>query len=152
MFNINNIKLYVYSTCVNFVISVSYRVSIFYNNAVVYCKMIAIYFFISWYLKLLVFNWLSYAKISQCITDRLKIFIFKVMDWQSVYQSKTIPIPRFSPVDESVNFVGRLAREVLRITDPRYLNFHRWFYCLVSAFHHIQTFNWLKGKIEECWC
>ncbi|XP_065061996.1 WASH complex subunit 5-like [Rhopilema esculentum] len=43
----------------------------------------------------------------------------KVMDWQSIYQSKTIPIPRFAPVDESVNFVGRLAREVLRITDPK---------------------------------
>ena len=34
-------------------------------------------------------------------------------------QSKAIPIPKFPPVDESVNFVGRLARELLRITDPR---------------------------------
>lgn len=44
----------------------------------------------------------------------------KVQDWQSVYQSRTIPIPKFQPTDQhSVNFVGRLAREVLRITDPR---------------------------------
>lgn len=43
----------------------------------------------------------------------------KVLDWQSVYQSTAIPIPRFAPVDESVNFIGRLAREILRITDPR---------------------------------
>lgn len=43
----------------------------------------------------------------------------KIFDWQSVYQSKTIPIPCFHPVDESVNFVGRLAREILRHTDPR---------------------------------
>ncbi|CAI9726515.1 WASH complex subunit 5-like [Octopus vulgaris] len=43
----------------------------------------------------------------------------KVIDWQSVYQSKTIPIPRFAPVDASVNFIGRLAREILRITDPK---------------------------------
>ncbi|XP_050401033.2 WASH complex subunit 5 isoform X1 [Patella vulgata] len=43
----------------------------------------------------------------------------KVQDWQSVYQSTAIPIPRFTPVDESVNFIGRLAREILRITDPR---------------------------------
>eukprot|EP00051_Salpingoeca_urceolata_P033878 m.22586 g.22586 ORF g.22586 m.22586 type:complete len:1163 (-) comp6876_c0_seq1:95-3583(-) len=43
----------------------------------------------------------------------------KVFDWQSVYQSKTIPIPRFPAVDQSVNFVGRLAREILRLTDPR---------------------------------
>lgn len=43
----------------------------------------------------------------------------KVQDWESVYQSTAIPIPRFKPVDESVNFIGRLAREILRITDPR---------------------------------
>ncbi|XP_035210109.1 WASH complex subunit 5-like [Stegodyphus dumicola] len=44
----------------------------------------------------------------------------KVQDWQSIYQSRTIPIPCFAPLDNlSVNFIGRLAREVLRITDPR---------------------------------
>ncbi|GIY78616.1 WASH complex subunit 5, partial [Caerostris extrusa] len=44
----------------------------------------------------------------------------KVQDWQSIHQSRTIPIPYFSPLDNlSVNFIGRLAREVLRITDPR---------------------------------
>lgn len=41
-----------------------------------------------------------------------------VHDWMSVYQSKAIPIPRFPPRDGSVNFIGRLAREILRITDP----------------------------------
>ncbi|RUS78371.1 hypothetical protein EGW08_013864 [Elysia chlorotica] len=43
----------------------------------------------------------------------------KVQDWQSIYQSTAIPIPRFTPVDESINFIGRLAREILRITDPK---------------------------------
>ncbi|XP_067928374.1 WASH complex subunit 5-like [Watersipora subatra] len=43
----------------------------------------------------------------------------KVLDFQSIYQSKAIPIPRFPPVDSSVNFIGRLAREILRITDPK---------------------------------
>ena len=43
----------------------------------------------------------------------------QVHDWQSVYQSTTIPIPKFPPVDESVNFIGRLAREILRITDTK---------------------------------
>ncbi|KAJ9583230.1 hypothetical protein L9F63_022420, partial [Diploptera punctata] len=44
----------------------------------------------------------------------------KVQDWQSIYQSKTIPIPKFPPVDNtSVNFIGRLARELIRITDPK---------------------------------
>lgn len=43
----------------------------------------------------------------------------KVMDWESIYQSTAIPIPRFAPIDESVNFIGRLAREIIRMTDPR---------------------------------
>ncbi|XP_038056716.1 WASH complex subunit 5-like [Patiria miniata] len=43
----------------------------------------------------------------------------KVHDWQSIYQSPTIPIPKFQPVDGSINFMGRLVREILRITDPR---------------------------------
>lgn len=44
----------------------------------------------------------------------------KVLDWQSVYQSKSIPIPKFIPLDPySVNFIGRLARELLRMTDPK---------------------------------
>lgn len=44
----------------------------------------------------------------------------KVLDWESVHQSRTIPVPRFPPTDSySVNFIGRLAREILRITDPR---------------------------------
>lgn len=43
----------------------------------------------------------------------------KIYDFQSVYQSKTVPIPQFPQVDESVNFIGRLAREILRHSDPR---------------------------------
>lgn len=43
----------------------------------------------------------------------------KVQDWQSIYQSTAIPIPKFQQVDESVNFIGRLAREIIRITDPK---------------------------------
>lgn len=44
----------------------------------------------------------------------------KIYDWQSIYQSSTIPIPRFPRVDNSVNFIGRLAREILRITDTKW--------------------------------
>lgn len=44
----------------------------------------------------------------------------KVHDWQSEYQSSNIPIPIFAPTDNvSVNFIGRLATEILRKTDPR---------------------------------
>ena len=44
----------------------------------------------------------------------------KVLDFDSVYQSRTAPIPKFPPMDGySVNFIGRLAREFLRITDPK---------------------------------
>jgi len=48
-------------------------------------------------------------------------FFGKVHDYESIYQSKEIPIPRFQPVDGSINFIGRLAREILRITDGRYV-------------------------------
>lgn len=43
----------------------------------------------------------------------------KIQDWQSIYQSNDIPIPKFQQVDQSVNFIGRLAREILRITDAK---------------------------------
>ncbi|KAL3276150.1 hypothetical protein HHI36_020869 [Cryptolaemus montrouzieri] len=44
----------------------------------------------------------------------------KVHAWDSQYQNRIIPIPLYAPVDSmSVNFIGRLAREIIRITDPR---------------------------------
>ena len=45
----------------------------------------------------------------------------KVNEWDSMYQSKHIPIPVYAPLnnDISVNFIGRLAREIIRITDPK---------------------------------
>lgn len=46
-------------------------------------------------------------------------FLFQIQDWQSMYQSTNIPIPKFTPVDESITFIGRLCREILRITDPK---------------------------------
>ncbi|KAK3865433.1 hypothetical protein Pcinc_028961 [Petrolisthes cinctipes] len=44
----------------------------------------------------------------------------KISDHESSYQSTAIPIPKFPPSDSnSVNFIGRLVREILRITDPK---------------------------------
>lgn len=44
----------------------------------------------------------------------------KILDFQSTYQSTAIPIPNYPPTDSlSVNFIGRLAREILRQTDPK---------------------------------
>lgn len=43
----------------------------------------------------------------------------KIQDWQSIHQSQTIPIPTFLPIDSSVNFIGRLIKEILRITNPQ---------------------------------
>lgn len=44
----------------------------------------------------------------------------KISDHESIYQSVAIPIPKFPPSDpHSVNFIGRLVREILRITDPK---------------------------------
>jgi len=56
----------------------------------------------------------------------------KVYDWQSSYQSDAIPIPQLPPtppalanpaVRPSINFTGRLAREILFQTDPRKTNY-----------------------------
>eukprot|EP01087_Luapelamoeba_hula_P013132 TRINITY_DN3739_c0_g1_i1.p1 TRINITY_DN3739_c0_g1~~TRINITY_DN3739_c0_g1_i1.p1 ORF type:complete len:1176 (-),score=252.84 TRINITY_DN3739_c0_g1_i1:43-3570(-) len=43
----------------------------------------------------------------------------KVYEHQSMYQSSAIPIPHFTPIPGSVNFVGRLARALLQHTDYR---------------------------------
>mmetsp|Transcript_31838 Transcript_31838/g.68846 ORF Transcript_31838/g.68846 Transcript_31838/m.68846 type:complete len:628 (+) Transcript_31838:500-2383(+) len=40
----------------------------------------------------------------------------KVYDHQSAYQSESIPIPKFPRIDESINFIGRLAREIITQT------------------------------------
>lgn len=43
-----------------------------------------------------------------------------IQDWQSRFQSTAVPIPRLSANDpRSATFIGRLAREILRITDPK---------------------------------
>lgn len=42
----------------------------------------------------------------------------KVQAWQSQFQSKAIPIPVYPPLDDNcANFIGRLVREVLSLTD-----------------------------------
>lgn len=50
----------------------------------------------------------------------------KIFEYESMYQSKNIPIPVYPPlvplsavIEPSVNLIGRLAREILRVTDPR---------------------------------
>lgn len=45
----------------------------------------------------------------------------KVHDWESAYQSRHVHIPKYPPTDAiSENFIGRLAREIIKLTDPRY--------------------------------
>ena len=46
----------------------------------------------------------------------------KVLDYQSLYQSKSIPIPVFIPHDPySLTFIGRLVRQITKFTDPKYV-------------------------------
>ena len=49
-----------------------------------------------------------------------------VQDWQSRFQSTAVPIPKFGQFSDSnsATFIGRLAREILRVTDPKYYNFN----------------------------
>ncbi len=44
----------------------------------------------------------------------------KVLDYQSLYQSRAIPIPVYLPLDPySLTFVGRLVRQITRLSDPK---------------------------------
>ena len=70
--------------------------------------------------------------IHYCVEQECNSFLRKkVYDRQSRFQSDAIPIPHFAPVLErpatgqnakgmSVNFMGRLTREILAQTDPRH--------------------------------
>ncbi|MEQ2167270.1 hypothetical protein GOODEAATRI_002430, partial [Goodea atripinnis] len=74
----------------------------------------------------------------------------KIQDWQSVHQSTHIPIPKFPPVDESATFIGRLCREILRITDPKvtcYIDQLNTWYDMRS--HHEVTNNRLFSEIQN---
>lgn len=66
----------------------------------------------------------------------------KILDFESVYQSKSIPIPIFAPLDVfSVNFIGRLARELLRITDPKLTVHVHQMGCWYDAKNHQEVVN-----------
>lgn len=70
------------------------------------------------------FRIINYNVEKECNTFLRK----KVHDWQSEYQSSNIPIPTFAATDNvSVNFIGRLATEILRQTDPRQ-EYHSYYY------------------------
>ncbi|XP_069587983.1 WASH complex subunit 5 [Ranitomeya imitator] len=74
----------------------------------------------------------------------------KIQDWQSMYQSTHIPIPKFPPVDESVTFIGRLCREILRITDPKvtcYIDQMNTWYDMRT--HQEVTNNHLFSEIQD---
>lgn len=44
----------------------------------------------------------------------------KLQPWQSSHQTDAIPIPVFPQMDsQSVTFIGRVLRELIRITDPK---------------------------------
>jgi len=62
----------------------------------------------------------------------------KVLEFESIYQSREIPIPKFQPTDQfSVTFMGRLAREFLRITNVK------------STIYMHATEAWYDGKTKQ---
>jgi len=75
----------------------------------------------------------------------------KVYDHQSAYQSEAIPIPKFPRQGDSVNFIGRLAREILRQTGFRattYLDqMSGWFDERGRELIGIRTFTLLNKSI-----
>ncbi len=83
------------------------------------------------------------------------VFLVQVLDFQSLFQSRAIPIPLFYPVDShSVTFVGRLANEILRITDTHTTSFIEQ----SSAWYDKRTMQevlnikiWEKLKVGSGW-
>lgn len=72
----------------------------------------------------------------------------QVHDWMSNFQSKSITIPRFPKVDVSVNFIGRIAREMLRvILSPAFRAYKLMWYRGVLVGHlsdcRFTSFVWL---------
>ncbi|KRT79258.1 hypothetical protein AMK59_7788 [Oryctes borbonicus] len=62
----------------------------------------------------------------------------KVHDWESAYQSRHVPIPFYPPTDNiSENFIGRLAREMIKLTD------------LKSTLYIEQTATWYDCKTHK---
>ncbi|KAF7278026.1 hypothetical protein GWI33_008946 [Rhynchophorus ferrugineus] len=61
----------------------------------------------------------------------------KIHSWQSVYQSRYVPIPSFPSTDDSVNFIGRLSREIIRLIEPR------------SAVYLRETSTWYDIKTRK---
>ncbi|GJQ68756.1 hypothetical protein Trydic_g17288 [Trypoxylus dichotomus] len=62
----------------------------------------------------------------------------KVHDWESAYQSRHVPIPFYPPADNiSENFIGRLAREMIKLTD------------LKSTLYIEQTATWYDCKTHK---
>ncbi|EDV23219.1 uncharacterized protein TRIADDRAFT_27621 [Trichoplax adhaerens] len=80
----------------------------------------------------------------------------KIEDWQSIYQSTAIPIPRYPPMgDGSVNFIGRLAREILKFTDYRtssYINQMNAWYDVKTKEElvNIKLFSQLQVSLGTC--
>jgi len=76
----------------------------------------------------------------------------KVYAWQSIHQSVAIPIPHLPTADEnSVNFIGRLARELLSLTDCQKTLFidkmSAWFDLQGREIVGIKTWNLLSLSV-----
>ena len=81
----------------------------------------------------------------------------KILDHQSSYQSDAIPIPRFQRLslkqngqNLSVNFMGRLAMELMSQTDPRrsiYIESHQGWYSDGREVVGIRTFDILNRAV-----
>jgi len=78
-----------------------------------------------------------------------------VSTYDSIYQSKAIPIPapQFShPDDKSINWTGRLARELLSLTDPKQTIYHdqmsAWFDREGKELVGLKTFDLLNKSLS----
>lgn len=77
----------------------------------------------------------------------------RVHEWESYYQSVSIPIPKFKPVDQtSVTFIGRLGREIILHTSYKGTIFidetSAWYDLSGREVISLRTFNLLVNSVE----
>lgn len=79
----------------------------------------------------------------------------KVHTWESAFQSRYVPIPLYPTIDNvSENFIGRLAREIIRLTDPKYISHSHYFSLLIfsnfrQSVYLEQTSSWYDIKTHK---
>lgn len=88
-----------------------------------------------------IFNEELYRVISFNVEQECNLFCKKkIFEFESMYQSKNIPIPIYTAIDNvSMNFIGRLAQELIRLTDFKHTIYVYQMSCWYDNKSHLEV-------------